>query len=336
MGTYHVRALLQLSEGRAEEYYKAGLREQVGKIRLCGLCDVDARRAESFPDIPFFTHYPSMLKTVRPDMVVIATPSAQHHTMAADALESGIHAFVEKPVTRTVDEWDDLAARAGRAGVRIMAGHVERYNPVAIRIKDLLSDNRTVVTGYHFLRCQPHDPRIPDDIVTDKAVHDLDLAMFLFGPVAQAEVLDFRQVQSHTREVAIRVQHSSGVCGELHLSWLVEENSRARQCVLRTGSGENLVGDFMAKRLRLGGQELDCRVPGWIKPDNNQVKDELADFVGYCLEPAINQPVVEPLLTSAAIRAGIGLISNLSREIQEKASRQIPDSRREKACFALA
>lgn len=320
MGAYHARALLQLAAGQTEDYYKSGLREQVGKVRLCGLCDVDPRRAAAFPDIPFFTDYPALLANTRPDMVVIATPSSLHHPMARSALESGLHAFVEKPVTRTLAEWDDLAQHADRQGLRIMAGHVERYNPVAIRLKEMLGSRRTDVAGYRFLRSQPHDPRIEDDIVTDKAIHDLDLAMFLFGPVLNAQVLRFRQVRGHTREITLLVSHQNGITGELHLSWLVEENTKVRQCILRTTQGATIVGDLMAKRLVADNREMECHVPGWVRPDNNQVKDELADFVGYCLEPAPDLPAVEPLLTPPEIRAGIGIIGKLSEEIRNAAS----------------
>jgi predicted dehydrogenase len=316
MGTYHVRALLQLTAGEAEDYYKAGLREQVGKIRLCGLCDIDQSRAVNFPGIPCLQDYRAMIEAAKPDMVVVATPSRLHYGMARAALEAGLHVFVEKPVTTRLSDWDDLAGRADLNGLRIMAGHVERYNPVAIKVKHLLASGELTVSGYGFNRCQPYDPRIPDDIVTDKVIHDLDLAMFLFGPVAGVDVRNFKQVRGETREVTLRLRHDSGISGELHLSWLVEGRAKVRECSLLALDGQIITGDFMAKTLQVNGREVECCVPGWIRADNNQVKDELADFVGYCLEPDSSMPVVQPLLTVPEIRAATAIIEKLSDDIR--------------------
>ncbi|MFA5204819.1 MAG: Gfo/Idh/MocA family oxidoreductase, partial [Lentisphaeria bacterium] len=74
MGGHHVRALRQLAAGEAETYYKSGLAAQVGKTRLCGVCDTAPEAAARFPGLPFFNDWQALLRTVHPDIAVLATP----------------------------------------------------------------------------------------------------------------------------------------------------------------------------------------------------------------------------------------------------------------------
>ena len=318
MGGHHVRALRQLAAGEAEAYYKSGLAAQVGKTRLCGVCDTAPGAAMRFPGLPFFHDWETLLRTVRPDIAVIATPTRTHETLALAALAQGVHVLVEKPVATRRQDWDRLAATADRHGVRLMSGHVERYNPVAIKLRTLLLAGSLRVGRYQFRRCQPHDPRIPDDIVTDKLIHDLDLAQFFFGPVAAAELLDFKTAGDQVQEAVVALRHTGGTSGQLLVSWLRPGDGKIRDVRMTAADDSAVTGDFAAKRLRIGGAEVDCNVPGWVKAGNNQIKDELADFIGYCLEPDPSLPPVQPLLTPAEIAAATTLIEQVAAAIASR------------------
>ncbi|MBN8217983.1 MAG: Gfo/Idh/MocA family oxidoreductase [Spirochaetes bacterium] len=317
MGGYHARALRELSAGGAEAYYKGGLAEQVAKIRLVGLCDRSPERAAAFPGVPFFGDFAELLASARPDLVVIATPSATHFSLGMEALRGGCHAFIEKPVAGSLAEWNAMAEAARQGGLRLMAGHVERYNPVAIKIRQLLRDGAWAPRAYAFRRCQPHDPRIPDDIVTDKLIHDLDLALYFFGPVTGWEILDSRVEAGKVQELRVSLRHGGGVGGELFISWLLPGPEKVRSCRLELGDGEAALGDFSAKTLSLGGVPVEIAVPGWVKPDNNQVKDELADFVGHSMEPLPEGPI-EPLLSPGEITHATALIEQIGRGLRRR------------------
>lgn len=312
MGGYHAGALLQLAAGHGETYYKAGLAEEIGKIRLVGLCDRAAARALPFPGTPFFEDFGGMLERARPDLVVIATPSVTHFSLGMAALKHGCHAFIEKPVATSLGEWNAMAELARMNGLRLMAGHVERYNPVAIKIRQQLRAGGWSASSYAFRRCQAHDPRIPDDIVTDKLIHDLDLALYFFGPVTGWDLLDFKTEGGKVQELRVRLRHSPTLSGELFISWLLPGPGRERSCRLELADGSGIFGDFAAKTLSLDGAPVDIAVAGWVKPDNNQVKDELADFIGHALEPLPNDPI-EPLLSLGEITHATALIEQIAR-----------------------
>lgn len=318
MGAFHAEALRQLAGGGGEAYYKSGLREQVGKIRICGLCDLDPARLRPFSGLASFINHRRMLQETRPDIAIIATPSRTHFSLALDSLAAGAHTLVEKPATTHVTQWQELVKIAAQHDLRIMAGHVERYNPVAIKLHTLLANNAFAVRDYAFQRSQPHDPRILDDIVTDKLIHDLDLALFFFGPISAHTLIAFRQVEGQTREVTLRLTHQNGVQGELFVSWLQPGTLKVRECLFRTLAGGKIRGDFVAKRLFLNAENIECSVPEWVKPDNNQIKDELADFIGYCLEPDPILPIIQPLLSTGEVGAATAITEQVATEINRK------------------
>ncbi len=316
MGSYHVQAVQQLANGESEEYYKSGLGAQTSKLELCGLCDLHpdkARRIAS--DIPCFTDIQDLLTKTNPDLAVIAAPTPTHFDLALKSLESGVHTFVEKPLVTKLAEFRRLTEAAAGQGCRLMSGHVERYNPVSIKLCAMLASEQIHAVSYRFQRSQPHDERILDDIVSDKIVHDLDLARYFFGVITGYSLLHSKQIARQTQEATVLLRHANGIEGTLFVSWLLPDTRRCREVRITCKDGTLVVGDFAGKELRINEQLISCAVPSWVKPDNNQIKDELADFVAYCMVPDPELPVFKPLLQPREIEASIAIIEKLIRNI---------------------
>jgi UDP-N-acetylglucosamine 3-dehydrogenase len=315
MGSYHVRAIRQLAAGESESYYKAGLDVQTGKLELCGLCDRNREKAEALAaEAPIFESWRDLLQKTRPELVVIATPTPTHFELTEQALRAGAHVLVEKPLVTSSVQFRQIVTLAAEQGCRLMSGHVERYNPVAIKLRSLLAKENKPVSGYRFQRTQPHDPRIRDDVVTDKIIHDLDLSQYFFGPVGTFELLDFKRADGQVQEAAVRLRHENGVEGTLFVSWLLPDVWPCREVRIACAAGEELIGDFSRKKLMLNGQPVSCSVPHWVKPDNNQIKDELADFLAYCMVTDPAQTAFEPLLQLPEIGRSIEILEDLIRQ----------------------
>ena len=315
MGGYHVRAIQQLAAGEDEPYYKSGLSEQTRKLELCGLCDPDQEKAGGFSaGVPVFGDWQELLGSTRPDLAVIASPTSTHFELAKQSLTAGVHTLVEKPLVTSAVQFRQLAALAQAQGCRLMSGHVERYNPAAIKLRTLLAEENLSVSGYRFQRTQPHDSRITDDIVTDKIIHDLDLAHYFFGAVHEFELLDFKRTGGQVQEAAVRLRHENGVEGTLFVSWLLPDVWPCREVRIACTNGDSLIGDFARKKLMRNGTPVSCSVPHWVKPDNNQIKDELADFVSYCMKPDPELPAFEPLLKPFEIERSIEIMEELIRQ----------------------
>ncbi|MBN1864819.1 MAG: Gfo/Idh/MocA family oxidoreductase [Victivallales bacterium] len=317
MGSNHIKALLSLGRGESEEYYKSGLGSQISKIKICAACDKSPEKKGLLPEgIPFYEDWDKLLSEIKTDIAVISTPTKTHFKLASTALKAGVHTFVEKPIAVRSEECRELFRISKKHGCRLMSGHVERYNPAAIKLRSIFSEGLLDAEGYSFRRTQPHDKRIPDDIITDKVIHDLDLAMYLFGKIEGHELADARIKDGSIQEATVLLRHEKGLEGSLFVSWLQPGEGKCREVRIACRSASSLFassiyGNFSAKRLFLDGNELDCGVPSWVRPDNNQVKDELADFVSYCMRPDPSLPLFSPLLSPPEIKTSVGIIESL-------------------------
>ena len=108
------------------------------------------------------------------DAVTIAAPTHLHHEISLAAIAHNIHVLVEKPIASTVAEGEEIVAAAQRAGVTLMVGHVERFNPAVAAIKQAISGED--ILSIAITRVGPFPPRMSNvGVVIDLAVHDIDL-----------------------------------------------------------------------------------------------------------------------------------------------------------------
>ena len=307
MGNFHLVALRQLAGGNYEDYYKGGATSQLKKITICGLCDCSRARLDTHPTIACYESLPALISEQKPHIIVIATPTQTHWHLAKVALERGVHIFVEKPLVTRIAELNELIVVAKQNGCQLMSGHVERYNPVAVKIASLLRTQPVKANSYSFVRSQQRDDRIADDIISDKLIHDIDLALYFFGPIATVKVKDVRQVGGKAYQIRVEIIHKNNIRGDIFLSWLVSSIEKKREVVVLCNNMK-VLGDFAGKRLLVNGAPTDCEVPGMIKPFNNQIKDELVDFIMHCSEPESARERIAPLLTLDEIVQSVALI----------------------------
>ena len=108
------------------------------------------------------------------DAVSIASPTEAHHELAALLLDAGVHVLVEKPMTTTLEQADDLIARAAARGVVLAVGHTERFNPAVDAARAFLTRPRFIEV--HRLGTFP-DRSLDIDVVFDLMIHDLDVLL---------------------------------------------------------------------------------------------------------------------------------------------------------------
>lgn len=215
MGHIHLTALRQLVAGESERYYKGGISELLGRLNICGICDVKPLKAEEYPGIRLFHSAEQMLKFADPQLLIVATPTLTHKAVTEAALQQKIHTLVEKPMVTSVADLRKLLTLSDQSGARLMAGHVERYNPVSIKIESILRNSRPAAETYAFTRTQAHDPRIADDIVVDKVIHDLDLALYFFGSIEDIRIVDCRRQKNQIFEARLELRHKNGTHGQI-------------------------------------------------------------------------------------------------------------------------
>jgi predicted dehydrogenase len=143
---------------------------------LIAVVDVDQEAAERIAAIygaKASTDYKQILKEV--DAVSIVVPTTYHHAVAKDFLKAGIHVLVEKPITVTVEEADELIAIAKEKSLILQVGHLERFNPAILGLE---KDEKPLFIESH--RLSPFNPRANDvSVVLDLMIHDIDIILAL-------------------------------------------------------------------------------------------------------------------------------------------------------------
>lgn len=149
---------------------------------LSAVCDTDEGKvgkiAERF-HCPYYLDYREMVEREGLQGAIIATPTTYHRDIALFCLEEGINVLVEKPLAGDVEEAKEVIdASSGKNHKILMVGHVERFNPVVPLAKEHIAEN-TTSAGFRRLGLMP--PLRDTDVVFDLAIHDLDIARYLFG-----------------------------------------------------------------------------------------------------------------------------------------------------------
>ncbi|HIG92108.1 MAG: Gfo/Idh/MocA family oxidoreductase [Methylococcales bacterium] len=160
-----------LGKFHAEKY--AGLPD----CELVAVVDVNQQAAEEIAQkyqTQALTDYRQLLGQV--DAVSIVVPTTLHHKVALDFINHGAHVLVEKPITVTVEEADELIAAAKANHVLLQVGHLERFNPAVMGL-DHLPDKPLFIESH---RLSPFNPRANDvSVVLDLMIHDIDIILAL-------------------------------------------------------------------------------------------------------------------------------------------------------------
>lgn len=155
---------------------------------LVGVADPSPEARERIAaELGVATHADHRALIGRVDAVSVATPTAAHHAVARDFLESGAHVLVEKPITTTAAEARDLIAIAARTERVLQVGHLERFNPVILAISGGLKSPRFIESN----RLAPFKVRGTDvSVVLDLMIHDIDLVEHMVqSPIATIDAV---------------------------------------------------------------------------------------------------------------------------------------------------
>jgi predicted dehydrogenase len=119
------------------------------------------------------------------DAVSIVTPTSSHHEVGMACLRAGKDVLIEKPITATVAEADELILEAGERGALLQVGHLERYNPAVVALAGMVTSPVFIESE----RVSPMQGRGLDvDVTLDLMIHDIDIVMSLLGGAAPTDV----------------------------------------------------------------------------------------------------------------------------------------------------
>jgi predicted dehydrogenase len=206
---------------------------EIPGVELVGVADADAATAERAGKtfgVPHFATPEALFAAVHPDAVTVAVPTMAHLPVALTALEHGAHLLVEKPLAFTVAEGQQIIDAARAAGRVLAVGHVERYNPALMELKDRLAgDALGRVFQLHAQRLGPFPARVRDvGVVVDLATHDVDIMRYVSGAeVTRIYAETAREIHTdHEDLLSGLLRFSDGSIGVLDINWLTPTKIR--------------------------------------------------------------------------------------------------------------
>ena len=156
---------------------------------LVGIADLNEARGQEVAgryETTYYRDYGQLLP--RLDAVTIATTTDSHFDVANACLEQGLHVMVEKPITETIEQAQLLIQMAEKRRVVLQVGHIERFNPAYLELKNVTEGMHLI--GVTMRRLSPFDLSNTDvDVIRDLMIHDLDLAVDLVGSSVEGPVL---------------------------------------------------------------------------------------------------------------------------------------------------
>lgn len=150
---------------------------QLPDSELVGLYDVDREKADRYASEYDTTAFGSLEELAsKAEAVSIVTPTSTHYEVAAPLIQAGLHCLIEKPITAELQESVRLKKLTDQAGVKVTVGHIERFNPAVLALKDY-QINPSFIEAH---RLAAFDPRGTDvAVVLDLMIHDIDLSLHL-------------------------------------------------------------------------------------------------------------------------------------------------------------
>ncbi len=166
------------------------------------------------------------------DAAVVATPTTTHTDVAKELLHGGLHLLIEKPLTTTVAEADELVTLARRQQLTLQVGHVERFNPGLTSVQSKLSDPKYIEAR----RCSGYTFRSTDiGVVLDLMIHDIDVVLSLVqSPIQRVEALGISVLGDQEDMVNARLTFASGCVANLTASRVSHSAERAMQVITPT------------------------------------------------------------------------------------------------------
>ncbi len=254
------------------------------------------------------TDYRELLGQV--DAVSIVVPTSLHFAVARDFLVAGAHVLVEKPITVTIEEADELITLAKAKDRRLMVGHLERFNAALLGL-DLIHEKPLFIESH---RLAPFNPRANDvSVVLDLMIHDIDIILDIVD--SEVERIDAKGVTVLTSDTDIanaRLTFQNGCVANVTASRASLKVERKMRMFM---PNRYLSVDFQNRVLaqyRKGEREMFPGVPEILSEESvfengDALMEEIKHFIGCIREGR------EPLVSGTAGRRALATATEITR-----------------------
>jgi predicted dehydrogenase len=266
--------------------------KEIQGIELVGFYDPSDDNAKEVADkyqLPRFLDADALIDAV--DAVDIVAPTNFHYEWCEKAIKKGKHVFVEKPLANTMDEARQLVKLAGESGIKFQVGHVERFNPAFLAVKDITL-NPMFIEVHRLAQFNPRGTEV--SVILDLMIHDIDIILSIVKSDVKTISASGVGVMTETPDIAnVRIEFHNGCVANLTSSRISMKKMRK----VRLFQKDSYIGiDFLNKKTEIIKLKepkdsnvfaFDIETPGGKKtiamanpvvPEVNAIKMELEEF----------------------------------------------------------
>ena len=303
------------------------LLQQSEKYKLVGFYDENRELGKKIAAEFGYQQFDTIARLIHAvDVIDIVTPTLSHFKCARVAIKSGKHVFIEKPISNTIEEAEEIIALAAKFNVKGSVGHVERFNPAFIATKDKI-ESPMFIEAHRLAEFNPRGTDVP--VVLDLMIHDIDAILSVVKSKVKAVYASGVAVISETPDIAnARIEFENGCVANLTASRISLKNMRKSRFFQKDAY---ISVDFLEKKCEVVKMKDAPEVPGdfdmilqnaegvkkqiyFSNPEvaqNNAILDELESFAD-----AINTnstPVVSLEDGTNALRVAYQIIESMKK-----------------------
>ncbi len=277
--------------------------KEIEGVKLVGFYDPHDETAKDVAEKYELKRYTDANKLIDAcDAIDIVSPTNYHFEICEKAIRKGKHVFVEKPLAHTIDEGRLLVNMAKEANIKMQVGHVERFNPAYLAVKDL-NLNPMFIEVHRLAQFNPRGTEV--SVILDLMIHDIDIILSLVKSDVKNIVANGVAVITDTADIAnVRIEFNNGCVANLTSSRISMKKMRK----MRLFQKESYIGiDFLEKKTEVtklvhgnenAGFTFDIETPQGKKtiaisspviPQVNAIKMELEAFTDSIIN---NKPTV--------------------------------------------
>jgi predicted dehydrogenase len=255
---------------------------------LVGVVDVDCDRAHDVAEslgVPAYTDLEIFLDEAKPDALSIVVPTVRHLDVSRRAMKRGVHLLIEKPVTASTEEAEELLRIASDRNLILQVGHVERFNSAIQQVREIVSEPLYIQSR----RMGPFSNRVSDvGVVLDLMIHDVDIILSL----VHSDIVDIsamgRCVRTDHEDLAsAQICFANGTIAHIMVSRVTEKRMRTLEI---TEPERYLIVNYETQDITLHhcvqhvGRGMVEVVEHPVFPKREPLKLELQDFVNCIRE----------------------------------------------------
>ncbi len=290
--------------------HHARIYSEIEDAELIALVDIDEEKARSLAakyNCKAYSDYKDIINEL--DAVSIVTPTILHHKIAMDCIKAGKDLLIEKPITTSVAEADELINEAAKKDCILQVGHVERYNPAVVAVSGLIKNPWFLESE----RVSPFTGRSTDiDITLDLMIHDIDIMLgFVSSPVKEIRARGASVLTDKIDVAKVWLEFENG-CASLATASRLSPEKQRRLKIFQEDSFIHI--DYQNHEVRVYSKKGDSISSDIIRPEKKEpLKEELIDFIGCVKER--RKPMVSGIEGRNALKVALDITDKIKKDL---------------------